>query len=586
MQDKRDVELTFLKKANENYALLASPNRSEQGEKRERTTSDDNDVHYVSSGASKRSGSTQRKSSTNTNLLPAATTTMDKNNPCLRMEYLVNQSSNKNQVTNINGSGTSKFTINKNAIAYAINQSLPPIKFSCEPKIDSQKEGANIIKELFRLIDEEFKRINPKHNDIIGFDSWYIDRKGDICGITGDMEIFIYLCEDKHVPNLLLNTKVSLILPKNLPPQRSLIIKGVSNSIDLGDMKLEITKKYTSAYYIDEIPGTNNGKTRYLRMDLLKLDEYKQLLNAGILCYEGQCLHVFEYLAAPRVLFCSMCNLPGHTKRQCNLSFERCKRCGDKRTEGEHKECSIVCHNCKGNHVSTDFKCPAVHSYRQDLIQHLRQHPEALPDNIQIFIPSRFRQQGGNILGNRRIINKNDEYPTKSKNPTTNDVWPLLPNDKNESNNYWKYTKNYSSDSTNVHECLTRFEKECAEAKHEYDKKVNDMKTKINLCLNQVQALMNCFSSTIQRQNEMLYVLKTSVNECLEMIKISNQAICVMMDKTGEQQYVEMIKQISAIPIDDRQASINKFFSAYTPLVDEITMKIMNATEHLQIPNG
>ena len=39
-----------------------------------------------------------------------------------------------------------------------------------------------------------------------------------------------------------------------------------------------------------------------------------------------------------------------------------------------------------------------------------------------------------------------------------------------------------------------------------------------------------------------------------------------MMEKTGEQQYVEMIKKISTIPIDERQSSINKFFSAYSPL--------------------
>ncbi|CAF3291440.1 unnamed protein product [Rotaria socialis] len=109
----------------------------------------------------------------------------------------------------------------------------------------------------------------------------------------------------------------------------------------------------------------------------------------------------------------------------------------------------------------------------------------------------------------------------------------------------------------------------------------------MNRCLNQVQSIMNCFSSTIQRQNEMIYVLKTALNEVLEITKITNQALCLLMDKTGEHQFKDMIKQISVIPLDERQASINKFFSAYySPLIDEITMKIMDATENLQIHNG
>ncbi|CAF4185807.1 unnamed protein product, partial [Rotaria sordida] len=133
---------------------------------------------------------------------------------------------------------------------------------------------------------------------------------------------------------------------------------------------------------------------------------------------------------------------------------------------------------------------------------------------------------------------------------------------------------------------LARIEKDCNEAKQEYDRRFNDTTTKINMCLNQVQSLMNCFSSTIQRQNEMIYVLKTSLNECLEIIKITNQALCLLLDKTGEQQYKDMIQQISAIPLEDRQTSIHKFFSAYSPLIDEITMKIMDATEKLHIHNG
>ncbi len=68
MKDRRDIELIFLKKANEDYPLLASPWRNEQGEKRGRTASDnDNDLQFNGTGTPKRSRSFQCKSWTITN---------------------------------------------------------------------------------------------------------------------------------------------------------------------------------------------------------------------------------------------------------------------------------------------------------------------------------------------------------------------------------------------------------------------------------------------------------------------------------------------------------------------------------------
>jgi hypothetical protein len=366
------------------------------------------------------------------------------------------------------------------------------------------------------------------------------------------------------------------------------IIKNVPNSSSLDDMKVEIMNKFKSTYDIDEVLGTNNGRTRFIRIDLLNHLEYKQILNAGIICIDGQCLHVHEYLAAPRVMFCSMCNLPGHTKKYCKFLYERCKRCGGNRKEGEHQECKITCHNCQGDHVATDFRCHTVHLYRKELIQYLRQHPEALPNDTQIFIPSNLRQEGGKVLGKRMMDKNQDLYHYKSTKINSNSAWPSLPPKSTvyEPNTNLKYPNIKVKEDLIINDVLARIEKECNELKQDYDRKFSDTTTKINMCLNNVQSLMNCFSSTIQRQNEMIYVLKTSLIECLEITKITNQALCLLMDKTGEQQYKDMIKQISAIPLDERQVSINKFFSAYSPLIDEITMKIMDATENLHIHNG
>ncbi|CAF2981746.1 unnamed protein product [Rotaria sp. Silwood2] len=589
--DKRDVELTFLKKVNMNHQRLNSPSGSDQGGKRGRTSSDDDyERHVTINGTPKRSRSIQRNTRTFTNSSLSATTTCNNDsNSNSRMDNENIQSNNNNNGKNVNvNNDSSIFNFSRNAIDYAINQHLPPIKIICEPKIGNQKEGGIIIKGLIKSIEKDFKGINPRHNDLIGFDSWYINFNGDICCITNDIDLFVYLCDDKNVPNKVENTIIYIIKPRNLPPQRSVIIKNVPNSSCLEDMKVEVMNKFKSIYYFDEVLGTNNGRTRFIRIDLLNHLEYKQIMNAGIICIDGQCFHVHEFLAAPRVMFCSMCNLPGHIKRHCKFIYERCKRCGGNRKEGEHKECKITCHNCQGEHVATDFRCPTVHSYRNDLIQYLRQHPEALPNDTQIFIPSSFRQEGGKVLGKRMIEKNQVLYHYKPTKSNSNPAWPSISPKAAvyEPNINLNYPNVNIKEHLNIKDYLNRIETQCNEAKQDYDRKFNDTTTKINTCLNQVQSILNCFSSTIQRQNEMIYVLKTSLNECLEIIKITNQGLCLLMEKTGEQQYGDMIKQITALPLDERQASINKFFSAYSPLIDEITMKIMVATENLHIHNG
>ncbi|CAF2715004.1 unnamed protein product [Rotaria sp. Silwood2] len=98
--------------------------------------------------------------------------------------------------------------------------------------------------------------------------------------------------------------------------------------------------------------------------------------------------HVNEFLEAPKLLICSKCNSPGHMKKQCQLNYDRCLRCGCDWKTGDHSECSIKCHHCSGEHLSTDYKCPALADYRCELVKELKRHPERLPEHVQLFIPA------------------------------------------------------------------------------------------------------------------------------------------------------------------------------------------------------
>ncbi|CAF4886861.1 unnamed protein product, partial [Rotaria sp. Silwood2] len=57
----------------------------------------------------------------------------------------------------------------------------------------------------------------------------------------------------------------------------------------------------------------------------------------------------------------------------------------------------IICHHCQGGRMSTDFKCPFVQKYRRRLIIELRKRPELLPPEVQLFIPSEYRNPGDRI---------------------------------------------------------------------------------------------------------------------------------------------------------------------------------------------
>ena len=179
--------------------------------------------------------------------------------------------------------------------------------------------------------------------------------------------------------------------------------------------------------------GTANGRTRHVRVDLSSQSEYTNALNGGVMAMVGQLIEVVEFLAPPRVLICSRCNTPVHVKRDYKLEHDRCRRCGDNRSHGEHNECDIICHHCKGDHGSTSYKCPIVAEFRKELMTRIQSRPSMLPHNVQLFIPSEYRAQGER--GRRTLFNSEH---LRSKQQQRNhlqtapfnqrDGWPSLPN--------------------------------------------------------------------------------------------------------------------------------------------------------------
>lgn len=115
-----------------------------------------------------------------------------------------------------------------------------------------------------------------------------------------------------------------------------------------------------------------------------------------------------EYLPAPKILICTKCNIPGHTKKQCQASIEKCRRCG-----GDHKLCQIKCQHC---------------DFRRRIVSELRQKPNCLPAQVQFFIPADCRPIGNStrVLSNPILKTNEENYvPSGNKTSTTN-AWPNL----------------------------------------------------------------------------------------------------------------------------------------------------------------
>jgi hypothetical protein len=113
-----------------------------------------------------------------------------------------------------------------------------------------------------------------------------------------------------------------------------------------------------------------------------------RLLNGGVLAIGRQLIGVFEFLEPPRLLICSKCNTPEHLKKECNNEYKLCRRYGEIRNQGDHKECVVKCHHCNREHESTSYQCPLINDFRKELIIKLKSKPNLLPRNVQLFIPT------------------------------------------------------------------------------------------------------------------------------------------------------------------------------------------------------
>lgn len=287
-------------------------------------------------------------------------------------------------------------------------------------------------------------------------------------------------------------------MPLRLPPQHVIVIKFVPNEYSFSELDEDLKNRYSSIYHIEEMNGTRRLHSRHIRMDIFDMKEYDNILKSGSITLGGMLCEVDEYLPAPKILICTKCNSPGHTKKVCRLAFERCRRCGEDRNVGEHQSCNIICHHCGDNHQATDYKCSTLLKFRRELIDQLRQNPDKLPPHIQMFIPFDCRiQKSEKVLTNQNVTGS-QQSSQRFFNSNTSHEWPNLG----------------KLPDTNGYEMqLNNFQKDLDFYKQKYQHEIEKINNRFHHYLNNIQSSCLMINSHIKTQKEIIESTSSIMND-------------------------------------------------------------------------
>lgn len=408
------------------------------------------------------------------------------------------------------------YDINEQSISYSVDTHLPPIVIECQPKLKSKENATKLVTAFINYIEKDFRKQYPNHTRPIGFDYWWQDNDGArISGIVKDVDLFVYLCDAKRYPAKLENFSIKSDPPKRLPPQFTVVIKFVNNNIEIDDLRETLKNKYNSTFTVENMLGGIRMNNRHVRVDFGDKKDYESILNSGVVGVQGQLFDVDEYLPAPKILICTKCIIPGHTKKQCQSSIERCRRCGGDRQDcGDHKSCQIKCQHCGSTeHCSNDYRCPSLLDFRRRIISELRQKPNCLPAQVQFFIPADCRPIGNTarILSNTVLkTNKENQISIGNKGATTN-KWPSLPVSDARSEEVEQMINKQSE----IENKILDFSKDLVELKEKYVEDQRKIEQRFQEQLKNIQNGWLAIQNQVATQNEMISTTYNLINDVL-----------------------------------------------------------------------
>ena len=286
-------------------------------------------------------------------------------------EEQINQESEVNVNTNFNINN--RYNVPVEHIKRAIVHNLPcfHLKFH---EITNLPSVVSVTDELYN----HFNRLQIKLNN----DFSVVRYVGNEIKIGVNNKDDYHTLNNQNVwPMKIHNQQISVILPKFVPEQFSLVVRYIPLEITVEQVAKEVKRSTGSAENFKKIVYHYQRSTNDFRFTVSDIKEYYGLLRLGHIGVGKKISIVSPYRPVNKLTYCTKCWALGHIRSQCKQFKQICKICLEKYDENHNNVCSKImkCAQCQQKHHSLDASCHVVQEYRNNLNSAVKQ---AMEDGI------------------------------------------------------------------------------------------------------------------------------------------------------------------------------------------------------------
>ncbi|CAF0945796.1 unnamed protein product [Adineta ricciae] len=380
-----------------------------------------------------------------------------------------------------------KYNVPIEQLQRAVVHNLPcfTIKFTQTDNLPAAMTVAEELYDYFKKnqiqLVEEFSVV--RYNGI--FLRIVVKNKKDYC----------LLCSAKNWPTRVLGINITLIIPKFVPEQFSLVVRFVAKEFSVDQVTKEVKRSASTATNFRQIVYPYPRGTNDFRFSVTDLKKYNGLLRLGHIGIGNTLRKITPYRPSNKLTYCTKCWQLNHTRNKCQEQGQKCRICLEDYNQQHNEICSkqYRCAQCHNDHYSLDSDCPEIQQHRRELNNAVK---GAIKDGV---IKRELALQ---------IRNSSTQY-SGSKNNNYNNDFPPLPSTTtsvpNVSHSPWTHNKpaaNSVKQNDITNEQL--FEKICSR----FDSNMEQTNSRLTIIEKKIKSNEETIISIHKRLNNMVEILQ------------------------------------------------------------------------------
>ncbi|CAF1555653.1 unnamed protein product, partial [Adineta ricciae] len=183
-----------------------------------------------------------------------------------------------------------------------------------------------------------------------------------------DSPTFESLLDPNRWPKSLKEIEIEVKVPRQLPPEYSLIIQQFHRNWNEDEWLIELQLRYVSLFKITRMRVKDGSALNAVRADFKSVEEVKTLIKSGKINVGSMTHPVKPYHLPIRINKCLKCLRHDHTTKSCTRT-RLCPRCAEEHSLEHGCNNPEKCINCEGDHVSGHSACPIVQEKRHALME-------------------------------------------------------------------------------------------------------------------------------------------------------------------------------------------------------------------------